>query len=179
MEITQIRKRDGSIVSFKIEKVVSAVLKAFNETHEGGVVEAEKVATRVHDRIVAMCVQSVSGVHESFDSSVTKCIDGYPAVEEIQDLVEASLMEMDFFETAKAYILYRAQRKRLRERDVFAKRANLKPYEYPELYEYATAVRHSYWVHTEFNYSRDIDDFKTRVNEACLLYTSPSPRDCS
>ncbi len=166
MKITQIRKRDGSIVGFKIEKVVSAVLKAFTETGEGGVEEAQKVATRVHDRIVAMCVQSVAGLHDSSDPSLMKCIDGYPAVEEIQDLVEASLMELDFFETAKGYILYRAQRKRLRERDVFAKRAHLKPYEYPELYEYATAVRHSYWVHTEFNYTRDIDDFKTRVTEA-------------
>jgi ribonucleoside-diphosphate reductase beta chain len=165
MEITQIRKRDGSIVGFKIDKVVSAVLKAFNETQEGSAEEAQKVATRVHDRIVAMCVQSVTGV-ESSNTAGLKCIDGYPSVEEIQDLVEATLMEMDFFETAKAYILYRADRKRLRERDVFSKRAHLKPYEYPELYEYATAVRHSYWVHTEFNYTRDIDDFKTRVNDA-------------
>lgn len=163
MQITQIKKRDGSIVGFKLEKVVSAVLKAFHETHEGGQAEAEKVATRVHDRIVAMCVQSATA--EDSDPASGKCVDGYPTVEEIQDLVEASLMEMDYFDTAKAYILYRADRKRLRLRDIFSKRAYLKPYEYPELYEYATAVRHSYWVHTEFNYSRDIDDFKTRVTD--------------
>jgi ribonucleoside-diphosphate reductase beta chain len=166
MEITQIRKRDGSIVGFKSEKIAHAVLKAFAETNEGGEEESKRVAARVHERIVAMCVQSVSGLGDSADTQNIKCLDGYPAVEEIQDLVEATLMEMDFFETAKAYILYRAERKRLRERDVFSKRAHLKPYEYPELYEYATAVRHSYWVHTEFNYTRDIDDFKTRVNEA-------------
>jgi ribonucleoside-diphosphate reductase beta chain len=165
MEITQIRKRDGSIVSFKLDKIVHAVMKAFAETGEGAEAEAQKVAERVHARIVAVCVQSASGALESIDPTAIKCIDGYPSVEEIQDVVEASLMEMDFFETAKAYILYRAERKRLRERDVFAKRTHLKPYEYPELYEYATAVRHSYWVHTEFNYTRDIDDFKTRVSE--------------
>ncbi len=164
MEITQIRKRDGSIVGFKIEKITSAILKALNETHEGGAAEAERVAKRVLERIVAMCTPAEDT--DAHDSLMAKCVDGYPAVEEIQDLVEATLMEMDFFETAKAYILYRAERKRLRERDIFSRRSQLKPYEYPELYEYVTAVRHSYWLHTEFNYTRDIDDFKTRVSAA-------------
>ncbi len=48
---------------------------------------------------------------------------------------------------------------------VFEKRVNLKPYEYPELLEYVDAVRHSYWVHTEFNYTSDIQDFKTQITE--------------
>ena len=111
-----------------------------------------------------MCVQAAAA--EPDDPIHARCVDGKPAVEEIQDHVEAGLMEMGFFETAKAYILYRAERKRMRNRDIFHKRMNLKPYEYPELYEYVTAVRHSYWLHTEFNYMRDIDDFKSRVTEA-------------
>jgi len=45
-------------------------------------------------------------------------------------------------------------------RDIFEYRKNLKPYEYPELYAYTDAVRHSYWVHTEFNYTSDIQDYK-------------------
>lgn len=163
MNITQIRKRDGSVVDFSVDKIESAVLKAFQETHEGGQPEAAKVANLVNEKIVAMCVASATA--EPGDVHYGKCIDGYPAVEEIQDLVEAALMEIGFFETAKAYILYRAERKRLRKRDIFGKRGNLKPYEYPELYEYVTAIRHSYWLHTEFNYMRDIDDFKTRVTE--------------
>lgn len=57
-------------------------------------------------------------------------------------------MELNYFDTAKAYIIYRNERKKLRERDIFRKRQNLKPYEYPELYEYVDAIRHSYWVHT-------------------------------
>jgi len=52
------------------------------------------------------------------------------------------------------------------ERDLFKKRVNLKPYEYPELYEYVSAIRHSYWIHTEFNYLSDIQDFKTAVNDS-------------
>ena len=46
-------------------------------------------------------------------------------------------------------------------RDIFEYRKNLKPYEYPELYTYTDAVRHSYWVHTEFNYTSDVQDYKT------------------
>lgn len=51
-------------------------------------------------------------------------------------------------------------------RSVFSKREHLKPYEYPELTEYVEAVRHSYWVHTEFNYTSDIQDYKIGVNES-------------
>jgi ribonucleoside-diphosphate reductase beta chain len=47
--------------------------------------------------------------------------------------------------------------------NIFRKRTNLKPYEYPQLIEYLEAIRHSYWVHTEFNYSSDIQDMKVRM----------------
>lgn len=49
--------------------------------------------------------------------------------------------------------------------NLFEKRTNLKPFEYPELYEYVNAIRHSYWIHTEFNYISDIQDFKTKIND--------------
>ncbi|MCB9810633.1 MAG: ribonucleotide-diphosphate reductase subunit beta [Candidatus Nomurabacteria bacterium] len=161
MEIKQIRKRDGSVQSFDIAKVESAILKALFETEEGEVVDAKKVAELVHKKTIDMCVQAATADPESSKSK--KCIDGYPAVEEIQDLVEQSLMELDYFDTAKAYIIYRNARKKLRERDIFQKRTNLKPYEYPELYEYVNSIRHSYWIHTEFNYTSDINDFHVNV----------------
>jgi len=164
MEIKQIRKRDGAIVGFDLDKIVKAVSKAFSETGEGDQAAAEVVAGKVHEKIVSMCVQA--GAAESEDPMSEKCIDGYPTVEEIQDLVEAALMESNYFETAKAYIIYRADRKRLRERDIFRKRTDLKPYEYPELAEYVSAVRHSYWIHTEFNFTSDINDFKVNINDA-------------
>lgn len=164
MEITKIRKRDGSVVDFKVDKIESAVLKAFQETGEGSAADAAKVAALVNEKIIAMCVAAVTA--EPDDHYFGKCVDGYPAVEEIQDLVESALMELGFFETAKAYIIYRAERKRKRARDIFSKRTTLKPYEYPELYEYVTAVRHSYWIHTEFSFTSDINDFKANVNPA-------------
>lgn len=53
----------------------------------------------------------------------------------------------------------------MRKPDIFKKRTNLKPYEYPQLYEYTDAVRHSYRLHTEFNFTSDIQDFKVNVTE--------------
>lgn len=48
---------------------------------------------------------------------------------------------------------------------LFDPRVNLKPYEYPQLIEYKEAIRHSYWIHTEFNISSDIQDFKVNISD--------------
>ena len=163
MEIKHIKKRDGSMQTFDIKKIEQAILKAINETKEGGSKDAAKVAELTHKKVVDMCVDASTAAPE--DPKAQKCVEGYPTVEEIQDLVEASLMELDYFETAKAYIIYRNERKKMRERDIFKKRVNLKPYEYPELYEYVDAIRHSYWIHTEFKFTSDVDDFHVRVTD--------------
>lgn len=163
MEIKHIKKRDGSLQSFDIAKIEHAILMALQETAEGGLSDAKKVADTVHQKTVSMCVQA--GTAEGKDPKAQKCVDGYPTVEEIQDLVEAALMELNYFETAKAYIIYRNERKKLRERDIFRKRTNLKPYEYPELVEYVDAVRHSYWIHTEFKFTSDVQDFHVNVTD--------------
>lgn len=43
---------------------------------------------------------------------------------------------------------------------IFDKRVTFKPFEYPDIMEYKDAVRHSYWLHTEWNFTSDIHDFK-------------------
>lgn len=48
--------------------------------------------------------------------------------------------------------------------DIFQKRVSLKPQEYPHLAEYANSIRHSYWVHTEFNFTSDVNDYKSSKN---------------
>lgn len=164
MEIKNIRKRDGTTQSFNIDKIESAILKALYETQEGEVADAKKVADLVLQKTVDMCVQAASA--DPGTPEAKKCVDGHPAVEEVQDLVEQALMELGYFDTAKAYILYRSARKKLRERDIFKKRVNLKPYEYPELNEYVSSIRHSYWIHTEFNYTSDVNDFHVNVSAA-------------
>jgi ribonucleoside-diphosphate reductase beta chain len=163
MKIQTIRKRDGSLQDFDITKIENAVAQALAETGEGGREAAKAVAELAHKKVVDMCVRAATATPD--DPVAKKCVDGSPAVEEIQDLVEQALMEKDLYITAKAYIIYRNERKKLRERDIFAKRQHLKPYEYPELYEYVDAIRHSYWIHTEFNYTSDIQDFHINVND--------------
>ncbi|KKT78160.1 MAG: ATP-cone domain protein [Parcubacteria group bacterium GW2011_GWF2_44_8] len=164
MEIKNIRKRDGSVQEFNLDKIESAILKALYETKEGEAADAKKVAELVHQKTVSMCVQAATAAPD--DPKSQKCVDGHPAVEEVQDLVEQALMELNYFETAKAYIIYRNARKKLRERDIFKKRVNLKPYEYPELNEYVSSIRHSYWIHTEFNYTSDIN--RNAMNNSML-----------
>jgi len=44
-------------------------------------------------------------------------------------------------------------------------RVNILPYEYPSLLAYKDAIRHSYWIDTEFNFTTDIDDFKTKISD--------------
>lgn len=48
---------------------------------------------------------------------------------------------------------------------IFKKRINILPYEYPGLLKYKDAIRHSYWIESEFNYTSDINDFKIKVTE--------------
>ena len=54
-------------------------------------------------------------------------------------------------------------------RDIFKPRTNILPYEYPQLLAYKDAIRHSYWIDTEFNFTEDIQDFKVTI--------TPSERD--
>lgn len=51
-------------------------------------------------------------------------------------------------------------------RDLTAKRVNLRPAEYPELLAYRDAIRHAYWLHTEYNLTDDVHDFRVRVTSA-------------
>jgi ribonucleoside-diphosphate reductase beta chain len=153
-----IRKRDYTIQDFDIKKISQAVYKAMVAVGSGTPTDAEKIAHGV-----------LEGLNEKFKAQLDDpAIDNNevcPGVEEIQDMVEQTLMTHEFFDVAKAYILYRKERQELRKRDIFKKRVHLKPYEYPELYEYVSAIRHSYWIHTEFNFVGDVQDFKVNVNE--------------
>lgn len=48
---------------------------------------------------------------------------------------------------------------------IFDKRINIMPYEYPDLLKYRDAIRHSYWLVSEFNFTTDISDYYTKVSE--------------
>lgn len=150
MRIENIFKRDFTKKTFKLEKITDAVLKAMMSVNKGDVKASEKISMEIYNTLIQRKKNSPNYV---------------PNVEEIQDLVEQKLMQSEFLDVAKAYILYRNQQAQKRKRNIFEKRITLKPYEYPELYEYVPAIRHSYWIHSEFNFTSDIQDFKTRLSE--------------
>lgn len=142
--IKTVIKRDGRIVDFDRGKIKAAILKANLQTKE-------------------MSSQDIKEV----TNTVIRYFEGDSvSVEDIQDKVEETLMLKGHTKTAKSYIIYREEKNKERKRDIFKPRKNLKPYEYPELEAYKEAIQHSYWLHTEFNYTSDIQDYKINTTEA-------------
>ena len=149
MKIEYIIKRDFSTSSFNLDKITEAIQKAMDSVGIGNAQNAQDIALSVYQKLLN---------RKSKDQKYV------PTIEEVQDIVETQLMESNFPDVAKAYILYRNKRSQDRQPDIFEKRINLKPYEYPQLYEYVPAIRHSYWIHSEFNFTSDIQDFKSRLS---------------
>lgn len=150
MRITQIIKRDYTTMPFEQEKITNAIAKAMEAVGNGSRKDAEIISMQVYETLLGRVEE---------DATYT------PTVEQVQDIVEDKLMGSAFHKVAKAYIIYRNQQALKRKTNIFEKRINLKPYEYPQLNAYVDAIRHSYWIHTEFNFTSDIQDFKTRLTE--------------
>jgi ribonucleoside-diphosphate reductase beta chain len=51
-------------------------------------------------------------------------------------------------------------------KNIFQARINILPYEYPQLLKYKDAIRHSYWIDTEYNFTTDVDDFRVKVSDS-------------
>lgn len=98
--IPKIQKRDGRVVSFDFDKIVRAIHKAMLATNEGSQEEAVMVAHRVASDMVR-----IARKYKNF----------MPTVEGCQDEVERQLILADYVATAKSYILYRAERAKLRD----------------------------------------------------------------
>jgi len=96
--IKKIKKRDGMIVDFDQQRITNAISKALVATEKGNGEESQKLS----DKVVEL-------LNRRFRA------DEIPEVEQIQDIVEEVLISENFVETAKAYILYREQRRRIRE----------------------------------------------------------------
>ncbi|MCX6793288.1 MAG: ATP cone domain-containing protein [Candidatus Falkowbacteria bacterium] len=98
---TQVQKRDGTLVEFDPNRIESAVLKGLEEASEGGKDEARTIARAVAKNLKTLARKN-------------KFHNNIPAVEQIQDIVEIELMREGFTKTAKAYILYRNERAKIR-----------------------------------------------------------------
>lgn len=141
--IEYVTKRDGSIEPFNPEKIKTAIEKAMKSIR----IRSKNLSQEITDN-----------TKESLESGDYESVVD---VDVIHKMVENTIMDMGLHNLAREYIIYRFNNMP----DIFRKRTNLKPYEYPQLIEYLEAIRHSYWVHTEFNYSSDVQDMKVRMTQ--------------
>ncbi len=99
--VKNIQKRDGSVVPFDSQKIINAIHKAMIAVSEGSLKEAEIIANKVYADALR----------------ITKKYKNFvPTVEGIQDTVEKELILSEYVKTAKAYILFREKRARLRDK---------------------------------------------------------------
>jgi len=96
--IEKIQKRDGRVVDFEQEKIANAIHKAVVAAGQGN----GDVSKKVSDKVVSL-------LNRRFKKGEI------PNIEQIQDIVEEALMLEGLVETAKAYVLYREQRRTIRE----------------------------------------------------------------
>jgi ribonucleoside-diphosphate reductase alpha chain len=100
--IVNIKKRDGRVVNFMHSKISNAIYKALVVTGKADYPLAERLANRVIEKMVQSGYGSTGKV-------------AIASVEDVQDMVESILIEEGLSETAKAYILYRHERRKVRD----------------------------------------------------------------
>ena len=93
----QVQKRDGKVTEFSLDKITSAITKAFTASNHP-----------YHNSVIELLALHVTADFEK------KIRDGLINVEDIQDSVEKILSESGYADVAKAYILYRKQREKIR-----------------------------------------------------------------
>jgi len=98
MVLKEIRKRDGKVAPFDKEKITDAIFKAAAAV--GG--KDRQVAEKLNDEVVKILERDFTKYR-------------IPSVEDVQDVVEKVLIESGHAKTAKAYILYRQERTKIRE----------------------------------------------------------------
>ncbi|HKU84167.1 MAG TPA: adenosylcobalamin-dependent ribonucleoside-diphosphate reductase [Candidatus Nitrosocosmicus sp.] len=101
--IVHIKKRNSTIVDFEQSKISNAIYKALVAAGKPDHNLAELLASKLVNKIIK------NGYLESIHK------DHVLSVEDVQDMVESILIEEGLAETAKAYILYRHERRKLRE----------------------------------------------------------------
>ncbi|MFL2779500.1 MAG: ribonucleoside-diphosphate reductase subunit alpha [Gammaproteobacteria bacterium] len=105
--ILRVIKRNGSVVNFDKSKIEVAITKAFLAIHTSAAAASSSVQQKVN---------SLSGnVHDTFSSRMPS--GGTIHIEEIQDQVELALMRSEELKVARAYVLYRAERTKIRQEE--------------------------------------------------------------
>ncbi len=102
--IKKIIRRDGTVDTYKPEKIANAISKAIEAVRGVNDLELDKKLTELTEKKL-----------EEFQ--LTRHPNSIPAIEEIQDLVETTLIEAKEVDIAKAYILYRSRHEAIRDQN--------------------------------------------------------------
>lgn len=150
-----VQKRNGDLVTYQSNKIVSAVNKALKRT-------ADPANDNTPEQVASIVTETLTPDGGASSEPIT--------VNQIHTLVENTLMDLKLYEAAREYITYRSQH----EPDLFRKRVAYKPFDYPQMQQFVDAIRHSYWVVSEYNFTADIQDFKAKAtpNEQGVLKRS-------
>ena len=97
--ISQVRKRDGSVSDFNRDKILNAIYKAFSASNKPD----KELAIKLSDGVLIKLTEHGFSANNP------------PSVEAIQDLVESTLIDQGHSDIAKSYILYRHERRKVRE----------------------------------------------------------------
>ena len=100
--IKTVIKRDGRQVPFNLAKIATAILKALAQTRD-----SEQLRGKDDFELEALA-------NKLAEDATRRVTIEAPDIEKIQDAVERTLMEAGYPDTAKSYILYRADRSRAR-----------------------------------------------------------------
>ena len=122
--ILRVIKRNGSVVNFDKSKIEVAITKAFLAVHTSAAAASSSVQQKVN--------KLSDNVHDTFSSRMPS--GGTIHIEEIQDQVELALMRSEELKVARAYVLYRAERTKIRQEESSAvhQPTNLSPSERTE-----------------------------------------------
>lgn len=101
-KVTQLKKRDGRITTFAVDKITTAIFKALRAAGQEDRPLAEKLGALV-----------IKALDKKYDGHTI------PSVEQVQDMVEATLIKAGLVEVAKSYILYRDQHAKIRDINKF------------------------------------------------------------
>ena len=104
--VNKIQKRDKTKEDFNPAKIKMAVFKALTATEQGNGDKSEKISEKVSKLI-----------------NIRFKEEEIPTVEQVQDIVEEALILEDEVEAARAYIIYREQRRKIREQEVVSEEA--------------------------------------------------------
>ena len=136
-------KRNNTTQDFDSKNITKAITKAAKEIEQQEQIDLEFIVEKVLKNIY------------------NNKTENFITVDNIHKIVENTLMDIKYFDIARAYIGYR----KTHQPNIFRERISYKPFEYPKLNEYVDAIQQSYWIVSEFNFSSDIQDYKTELTE--------------